>query len=105
MAAPNAWGPANKTKTLSVTDTSSSATWADGDNGGDVLRLVITVVATGVVIFVRTGKGATTATSADIPIPAVIVTYLIGIPRAHDTVALIANAGTATVYATKGEGL
>jgi len=102
---PNAWGPSTTTKTISVSGTTASATWADTDNAGDVLRLVITVVATAVVIFVRMGKGATTATSVDIPIPAVIGTYLIGVPRGTDTVALIANAGTATVYATKGEGV
>lgn len=105
MSAPNAWGPATTTKTISVSGTSASATWANTDNGGDVLRIVVTVVATAVVLFVRVGKGAQTATSADIPIPAVIGTYLIGVPRDADTVAIIANAGTATAYATKGEGM
>jgi len=105
MATSSAFLPKTTTKTLSGTTASSSATFSETDKDGDCLRLVVATVVTATVIFVRCGRGAQTATAADIAIPAVAGAYVIGVGTGVDTVAVITDAGTASVYACKGEGV
>lgn len=89
------------TKTISGSTTSASATFTSADQGGDCLRIFNSTTA---IAFVKYGKGAQTATSADLPIAPGAV-EVIGISEGVDTVAVILSTGTGSVYVNKGTGL
>lgn len=101
MATCTAFLPKTTTKTISASTTSASATWTDADKSGDCLRIFNSTAG---VAFVRIGRGAQTATTADIPI-APNAAEVIGCNDNSDTVAVILSTGTGSVYATKGEGI
>lgn len=101
MGSSSAWGPSGTTKTISASVTSASATWASNETAGDAIRIYN---ACSVVAFVRFGKGAQTATSADIPIAPGSV-EIIGCTNAVDTVAVILPSSAGSVYVTKGSGI
>lgn len=54
--------------------------------------------------FYKAGDSTVVATTADTPLPAgAILTFTIGAEPTH--VAVITGTGTATIYATRGEGI
>lgn len=85
------------TVSVAATTTSASATL---DAHSNVVRVVNAGADT---VFIRFGKGATTATATDMPVLAgATETFTKG---DSTTVAVLAAASTATVYFTNGEGL
>lgn len=88
------------TLTISGTTTSAGSTWAQSVAANSP---VVRVVNAGtVVVFVRTGKGAQTATATDVAIPAGGAVVLL--KGNDDGFAAICATGTASVYATPGYG-
>lgn len=83
------------TATLSGTTTSSSGTVPKETNSMRVVN------AGAVVIFVKTGNGAATATTAETAVNAGDDVILYKDPT-HDTVAVITASSTATVYVAAG---
>lgn len=103
----------SKTKSISVTNSSSSATLdatdvastptnpgAGPSGGNNVMRILNAGPST---VFVRFGVGAQTAVTTDMPILAGSVELFTKTP-ATDTVAAITASSTATLYITCGEG-
>lgn len=88
------------TLSISATTTSAGGTWTQPVAANSP---VVRIVNSGsVVVFVRTGKGAQTATSADVAIaPNAAAVLFLG---NDDGIAAICATGTATVYATPGYG-
>lgn len=89
------------TNTISGSTTSASATWGAADQGGDCIRVFNSTTA---IAYIKYGKGAQTATSADLPIAPGGV-EVIGVSDGVDTVAVLLSTGTGSVYVTKGTGL
>lgn len=98
----------SKTKSISVTNSSGSATLDASDystssspnTGFNVMRIANTG---SVVAFVRWGIGAQTALTTDLPVlPGTV--ELFTKPLDVNTVAAITASGTTTLYITCGEG-
>lgn len=91
------FSPCGATVSLSATTSSSNANITAGNSA---LRVVNS--GTGVA-FIRWGVGTQTAVVTDLPIlPSSMEVF--GIPIGANNVAAITATGTATVYATPGEG-
>lgn len=56
------------------------------------------------IAFLRTGIGAQTAVTTDVPIPPGVV-EVFSVPANHTHAAAITSSGTATLYITVGSGL
>lgn len=88
------------TLSISASTTSAGSAWTQPvASNSPIVRIVN---SGSVVVFVRTGKGAQTATAADVAIPAGGSVVLL--KGNDDGFAAICATGTATVYATPGYG-
>lgn len=101
MATSTAFLPKTTTLTISASTTSADESWPTPGSDGDCLRVFN---ATDGIAFIAIGRGAQTATTANIPIAPNSV-EVIGCSDGSDTVAVILSAGTGSVYVTKGEGI
>lgn len=87
------------TLTLSGTTTSSNAAFVG-------IGVSVEIQNSGAVtIFIKLGASTVTATSADYPLLAGQSKMLSRDPATQTHIAVITASGTATVYATSGEGL
>ena len=93
------------TASVAATTTSDRAALKQQPTGGHQLRLYNAGAST---VFWAVGNSAVTAALTDIPLPSgaiEVVTLANGTSGAATHVAAITQAGTATLYATTGQGL
>jgi hypothetical protein len=94
--------PTGTTTSISATTTSARAAFGSfGDPRSRVIRVHNAGSAT---VFYTTGDVSVAATTSNMPIPSGAVETL-RVPPSHTNWAVITASGTATVYASTGEGL
>lgn len=88
---------------ISASGTSAAATLSPYE--ADTVCLTVIAAATGVRMHIRTGLTSPTATTDDFCLPLVVgAVHYIAKPINHPYVAVILNAGTATISVTPGHG-
>lgn len=88
---------------ISASGTSASATLSPFR--ASTVCLTVIAAATGVRMHIKMGTGTTTATANDFCLPLVVgAVHYIAKPQEYETVAVILNAGTATISVTPGDG-
>ena len=88
---------------ISASGTSAAATLSPYE--ADTICIAVIAAATGVRMHIRTGVTSPTATADDLCLPLVVgAVHYISKPINHAFVAVILNAGTATIAVTPGQG-
>lgn len=98
------FSPLNQaTELISASGTTASATLSPFR--ASTVCLAVIAAATGVRMHIKMGSGATSATADDFCLPLVVgAVHYIAKPQEFNTVAVILNAGTATIAVTPGDG-